>query len=1359
MKQRIIKIFASFLSVILILPQLIQADFVYTSIPSAVNPLFATVSQSYLNDGKDIFVLIQDLHSNPEVQTNIYKTIDFFDKNYGVNKILIEGAPAEKIDTNFIKSLNNYDIKVSDYLLNRGMLTGTEYFLIKNNSSVPVYGLEDWETYIGNIRLLANINKNLKGAQKVFSDFYDIVIERTKSKNLMKYIDFDINDSKLLKKVNQPILKYDTLNNFLFLSDTKNNLNKKSINNEHSKFLGELKNSLDYDKYRNIIDKTQSDDLTEYWQLLYNQFSQNQSYQIQYKNLFSYLNYILKINSLNMLSLIYQQNEYFNDFLNDLYNKDKNAEEKIFILKMTSLFEKIINLSISEYEYDFFTNNFDRYKELLEFYLTNEDLIKFDAILEFNQFLEYYDVNKKRNQIFTNNILNSQSINKGSSNADKNVTIIVTGGFHSSILNDLREKNLQYLLITPTSKSSKVTDSYSKIISSAYEQQTIIQIQMLLADSPLIPEHTKDLFLAELTAAFAQVYNQEPKIVEEHIRKLVRGKWAEPLNIHIKDDNFNIFIGNQVISFKIKNDRLDFSDYKIGTIEEDTIFIRDYTKKKTVEYLATIGNETFVFEIDEDIASNLTQEDIQEIIEEIIVRTPDEEENVSFAERAADDKKIYPIRITIKTFEKSNSKDLFINNVDESKTFFINKSLLKAEPSSRRLFLKISLIHAILFSFFNTESFDKDLLTIDDINFILINVKKDEFGLPDIQSLKESLGKATETEFSDKEIRVFSQLKKYSGNLELLIQEVLQKDYISEYRLPHWKHIISQYFAPNKGESKKAARRRKHLEKEFFSKMIVDNSQEESFQEFLDRRVSLERQNKINANIKYLAQYLIDSVSEQEKQYAQQLSAELEQNIQDCLNLMYLKLPKHAFEKFLNEKGVVADHNFNHSMKLIENAIDIIKTEGKPFTEIDFTIVVYAALLHDVACTFFRDNHEKNSAILAAEMLRSSSLPTRIRKRIVAACLGHEKIADRGERAEHQIYEARLIHDADGLSAVMDLGRIIGIWSKNKEPFFVKERRIDERLDLIERDRFLYTEGGDMINDLLRQFVRMKPSRYLTNGARTILQNAMKNGQTYLTDLLNEHKQKIIETYNLTEKDFQQAIETISVMFKNKTYQEILQRTPTKKELKKEKAHDEVFDTKKDINTDNTLLIDIVDSKEELYRLEKAERAGINTLAISFSSEEILSNIPLTNIITLYNAPLNINGQDYDVNINLNLIKMNPAYYSEYMKILTIDAPDVPEELKPEIIKLVRKQILSDKQYSEYIDPLENVAVINFESSNGNYEKLIDSKVLNFNFASILVDVWGDIPVLYDFRKERSLISDSKEIINPRNINAMLSAS
>ena len=404
------------------------------------------------------------------------------------------------------------------------MLTGTEYFLINKNSSVPVYGLENWEVYINNIKLLANINLNLIGANKEFSEFYKTIIKRTNSKKMVKYVDFDITDTNLLKKVNQPILKYNTLNKYIFLSETKKRFNNKLIQKEHLNFINVLKNSLDLTTYKNIIDKSTNTDQTDYWQTLYEQILKNKKYQIEYKNLFSYLEYLTQINALNIVSLIYQQNEYFNDFLNHLYINNKNIGEKIFILKMTSLFEKIINLSISEYEYDFFINNFDRYKKLLKEYLTNEDLIKFNTIIEFNKFIDYYNVNKQRNTIFENNILSY--IKDNNIHTNKHVTVIVAGGFHSSILNNLKEQNLQYLLITPYSKTNKVTDSYSKVISSTYEQQTLAQIPIMLANSPLVPEHTRDLFLAELTEAFVSVYDETPEEVEKHIRELVRNKWA-----------------------------------------------------------------------------------------------------------------------------------------------------------------------------------------------------------------------------------------------------------------------------------------------------------------------------------------------------------------------------------------------------------------------------------------------------------------------------------------------------------------------------------------------------------------------------------------------------------------------------------------------------------------------------------------------------------------------------------------------------------------------------------------------------------------------------------------------------------------
>ncbi|MDD5101450.1 MAG: hypothetical protein PHH62_00500 [Endomicrobiaceae bacterium] len=103
-----------------------------------------TVSDSFINaNDKELVVFIQDLHSNPSVQKNISKIIDTFNKNYGVSKILIEGAPYGKINTKVIDLLREYDIyKISNSLLNKGLFTGTEYYISNDNKDVPVYGLE-----------------------------------------------------------------------------------------------------------------------------------------------------------------------------------------------------------------------------------------------------------------------------------------------------------------------------------------------------------------------------------------------------------------------------------------------------------------------------------------------------------------------------------------------------------------------------------------------------------------------------------------------------------------------------------------------------------------------------------------------------------------------------------------------------------------------------------------------------------------------------------------------------------------------------------------------------------------------------------------------------------------------------------------------------------------------------------------------------------------------------------------------------------------------------------------------------------------------------------------------------------------
>src|SRR3989339_1036641 len=56
---------------------------------------------AYFNDDK-LVIFVQDMHCHAEVQKNIYEIIKLFDTRYGVGRILVEGAPAGKVDTSLL---------------------------------------------------------------------------------------------------------------------------------------------------------------------------------------------------------------------------------------------------------------------------------------------------------------------------------------------------------------------------------------------------------------------------------------------------------------------------------------------------------------------------------------------------------------------------------------------------------------------------------------------------------------------------------------------------------------------------------------------------------------------------------------------------------------------------------------------------------------------------------------------------------------------------------------------------------------------------------------------------------------------------------------------------------------------------------------------------------------------------------------------------------------------------------------------------------------------------------------------------------------------------------------------------------
>ena len=180
-KQKIYlkKIFALIIS-FFVLNSFVLSDYAFAFVQQPVMPTIAnSLQQKFLNidstnakitDGfinesstdNNLVVFIQDLHGNPSVQKNISEIIKDLDTKYGVDTILLEGIPEGKADISVLQELKKHN--VADALLKSNVLSGPEYYLIKNDTYAKICGLENWSLYINNIKRNAQILSSTSAA-------------------------------------------------------------------------------------------------------------------------------------------------------------------------------------------------------------------------------------------------------------------------------------------------------------------------------------------------------------------------------------------------------------------------------------------------------------------------------------------------------------------------------------------------------------------------------------------------------------------------------------------------------------------------------------------------------------------------------------------------------------------------------------------------------------------------------------------------------------------------------------------------------------------------------------------------------------------------------------------------------------------------------------------------------------------------------------------------------------------------------------------------------------------------------------------------------------------------------------------
>ncbi len=108
----------------------------------------AEVQEAFQGVGNRVVILVKDIHAVAEAQRNIQKVIDFFQREYGLDQIALEGASGT-LDPQLFRSFPEESLlrQVLEEYAEKGELTGANAAAIFSPRQTPFYGIEDWVLY------------------------------------------------------------------------------------------------------------------------------------------------------------------------------------------------------------------------------------------------------------------------------------------------------------------------------------------------------------------------------------------------------------------------------------------------------------------------------------------------------------------------------------------------------------------------------------------------------------------------------------------------------------------------------------------------------------------------------------------------------------------------------------------------------------------------------------------------------------------------------------------------------------------------------------------------------------------------------------------------------------------------------------------------------------------------------------------------------------------------------------------------------------------------------------------------------------------------------------------------------------
>ncbi len=414
-------------------------------------------------------VHIEDAHGSVEAQKNQEQILRHLEKEYGIKTIFVEGGVGKQ-KKELLRFFNEEDanLKLIDKLTEKGIVGGVERFLFSDKSGAEVFGVENRELYLEELKLFREVYSHKKEASKILLKLKQSLKQEVAKNTNPNFKNF------FREWIFQSEIQKDFISRLGFLKKTALDILNIDLSNAREQHdfpqlvrffkLQELEKQTE--GTRETIKKEQTKLIT--W-LAENNFSED--YQAAFKNFLeeekdirSFLEKFL--NETQDLGFEFQDYPALVKLLGArLLGQEIRAEE---LLRETKRINEIILTALSKtHDEQRIVAQYKKYlllKSLLELELTHEEYQEARGVLAENDLpyavrlaLKFYEVAIKRDDVmFEQMFAKIKDLNIQSA-------ILITGGFHTAGLENIfKNKNLSYVRILPRITSKTNNDNYIK---------------------------------------------------------------------------------------------------------------------------------------------------------------------------------------------------------------------------------------------------------------------------------------------------------------------------------------------------------------------------------------------------------------------------------------------------------------------------------------------------------------------------------------------------------------------------------------------------------------------------------------------------------------------------------------------------------------------------------------------------------------------------------------------------------------------------------------------------------------------------------------------------------------------------------